>query len=124
MDHGLILAGSAAGILFAIEEMGRSFEQRTNGTLITAVAPGQLQLLRHQHGQLTPTQTRVPIFVRGIAGGIFAPSLAAGAGFGASLASWLPDYPVGVVVIQGMVGYFTGVVQTPINGLRDRHGND
>ena len=53
----------------------------------------------------------------GISGGIFAPSLAAGAGFGASLTDWLPGYPLGVVVILGMVAYFTGVVQTPITAF-------
>ena len=48
MDRGLILAGGAAGIaaafntplagiLFAVEEMGRSFEERTSGVLLTAV---------------------------------------------------------------------------------------
>lgn len=225
MDHGLILAGSAAGIaaafntplagiLFAIEEMGRSFEQRTSGTLLTAVflagitavaIQGNYSYFGTNTANLPPTQTLVPIFVCGIAGGlagglfstmliwstrklaphmrrwplrvalicglllaligtlsgglsfgtgyhearlivtgaedlpgsyplfkmaatwvsylsgipggIFAPSLAAGAGFGASLAEWLPGYPLGVVVILGMVGYFTGVVQTPITAF-------
>ena len=48
MDKGLILAGGAAGIaaafntplagiLFAVEEMGRSFEERTSGVLLTGV---------------------------------------------------------------------------------------
>lgn len=47
-EKGLILAGGAAGvaaafntplagIVFAIEEMSRSFEERTSGTMITAV---------------------------------------------------------------------------------------
>ena len=48
MEKGLILAGGAAGVaaafntplagvVFAIEEMSRSFEERTSGTIITAV---------------------------------------------------------------------------------------
>lgn len=225
MDRGLILAGSAAGIaaafntplagiLFAIEEMGRSFEQRTSGTLLTAVfiagitavaIQGNYSYFGTNTAELAPSQTLVPIFTCGIAGGlagglfsailiwstrkiaphmrrwplrialicglllaligtlsgglsfgtgyhearliitgaedlpdtypffkmmatwisylsgipggIFAPSLAAGAGFGASLADWLPGYPIGVVVILGMVAYFTGVVQTPITAF-------
>ncbi|HEX5326808.1 MAG TPA: chloride channel protein, partial [Acetobacteraceae bacterium] len=48
LERGLILAGGAAGIaaafntplagvMFAIEEMSRSFEERTSGTVLTAV---------------------------------------------------------------------------------------
>lgn len=225
MDHGLILAGGAAGIaaafntplagiLFAIEEMGRSFEQRTSGTLLTAVfiagitavaIQGNYTYFGSNTSELAPAETLVPIFVcgivggllgglfsavlvsttkrvapwlqrwplriaflcglllallgalsgglsfgtgyqearliitgsgdlpdsyplykmlatwvsylSGIPGGIFAPSLAAGAGVGASLADWLPAYPLGVIVMLGMVGYFTGVVQTPITAF-------
>ncbi len=225
MDHGLILAGGAAGIaaafntplagiLFAIEEMGRSFEQRTSGTLLTAVflagitavvIQGNYIYFGTNAALLAPSQTLLPIFVCGIAGGlagglfsavlvwstrrlapltrraplrialvcgiliaiigmlsgglsfgtgyhearliitgegelpgsysfykmaatwvsylsgipggIFAPSLAAGAGFGATLAEWMPTYPLGAIVMLGMVGYFTGVVQTPITAF-------
>jgi H+/Cl- antiporter ClcA len=54
--------------------------------------------------------------VSGIPGGIFAPSLAVGAGLGADLAPLLPAGAAGAVVLLGMVGYFTGVVQAPITG--------
>ena len=53
----------------------------------------------------------------GIPGGIFAPSLAVGAGIGADLALWLPHLPFAAIVILGMAGYFTGVVQTPITAF-------
>lgn len=56
-------------------------------------------------------------YLSGIPGGIFAPSLATGAGLGADLAGWFPDTPAGAVIILGMVGYFTGVVQTPITAF-------
>jgi len=46
--------------------------------------------------------------------GIFAPSLATGAGLGADLALLFPPEMASAIVILGMVGYFTGVVQTPI----------
>jgi H+/Cl- antiporter ClcA len=55
--------------------------------------------------------------VSGIPGGIFSPSLAAGAGLGVELAHWLPGVPVGAVVLLGMVAYFTGVVQAPITAF-------
>lgn len=53
-------------------------------------------------------------YLTGIPGGIFAPSLAVGAGIGASLHALLPGIPLGVFVLLGMVGYFSGAVQTPI----------
>src|SRR5690348_10299963 len=48
-------------------------------------------------------------YFSGIPGGIFSPSLSAGAGLGADLAPLMPYAPVGTVVLLGMVGYFTGV---------------
>ncbi|MDD3182792.1 MAG: chloride channel protein [Alphaproteobacteria bacterium] len=53
-------------------------------------------------------------YISGIPGGIFAPSLAVGAGLGADLTSLFPDIPAAAIIILGMVGYFTGVVQVPI----------
>ena len=53
-------------------------------------------------------------YLSGIPGGIFSPSLSAGAGLGADLAPLMPYAPVGTVVLLGMVAYFTGVVQTPL----------
>jgi len=49
-----------------------------------------------------------------IPGGIFSPSLSTGAGLGADLAPLMPYAPAATVVLLGMVGYFTGVVQTPL----------
>jgi H+/Cl- antiporter ClcA len=225
MDRGLILAGGAAGIaaafntplagiLFAVEEMGRSFEERTSGVLLTAVflagitavaIQGDYTYFGSTSAALDPSQILVPILVcgmvggllgglfstaliqgskriapllrhramlvavvcglgiatagllsgntaygtgyeeaqaiitgssqlpasypamkmlatmfsylSGIPGGIFAPSLATGAGVGAELARWMPDLPVAAIIILGMVGYFTGVVQTPITAF-------
>jgi H+/Cl- antiporter ClcA len=225
MDKGLILAGGAAGIaaafntplagiLFAVEEMGRSFEERTSGVLITGVfiagitaiyIQGNYNYFGSTDATLATSQFVLPILVCGIAGGllgglfstaliqgsrrlapfakrrpavlalicglgiatvgllsdstaygtgydqaraiitgesvmpdnypfmkmlatifsylsgipggIFAPSLATGAGLGAEIAGWLPSLPVSAVIILGMVGYFTGVVQTPITAF-------
>jgi H+/Cl- antiporter ClcA len=225
MDRGLILAGGAAGIaaafntplagiLFAVEEMGRSFEERTSGVLLTAVflagvtavaVQGNYTYFGSTSASLQPAQILIPVFVcgivggllgglfstvliqgsrliapllkrkplsvavvcglgiasagyfsgntvfgtgyqeataiitgssqlpesypfmkmlatafsylSGIPGGIFAPSLAAGAGVGANIAGWIPEFPVSAIVILGMVGYFTGVVQTPITAF-------
>jgi H+/Cl- antiporter ClcA len=53
-------------------------------------------------------------YISGIPGGIFAPSLAVGAGIGATLSQFIPSAPAGAVVLLGMVAYFSGVVQAPI----------
>lgn len=56
-------------------------------------------------------------YLSGIPGGIFAPSLATGAGVGANLGHWLPIAPLPVMIILGMVGYFSGVVQSPLTAF-------
>ncbi|HTR16913.1 MAG TPA: chloride channel protein [Acetobacteraceae bacterium] len=53
-------------------------------------------------------------YCSGIPGGIFAPSLAVGAGLGRVIAHVLPAAPAGAVVLLGMVAYFSGVVQAPL----------
>ncbi len=228
-EHALVLAGGAAGIaaafntplagvVFAIEELSRSFEERTSGTVFTAVIvagigsmavlgnytyfghtaasldlaqawrpvlvcgvcggllggifartliifsrglPGRLGRWIHAHpvafaalcglglavvGQLSGNTiygtgydaargliegshplpatfgimkllATVLSYVSGIPGGIFAPSLAVGAGLGADIAHWMPEIPLGAVIILGMVAYFTGVVQAPITAV-------
>lgn len=225
MDRGLILAGGAAGIaaafntplagiVFAIEEMSRSFEQRTSGTILTAVVIAGVtaiaiqgpytyfgisdaslplsaswlavlvcgvlggglgglfsRMLISSTRKFSPWQSKYPLrialicglgiaiigifsggttygtgydearllvtgegeldasypimklfatfvsYLSGIPGGIFAPSLATGAGVGAFFAQWFSSVPVETIVLLGMVGYFTGVVQTPITAF-------
>jgi H+/Cl- antiporter ClcA len=226
-ERGLILAGSAAGIaaafnaplagiVFAIEEMSRSFEQRTNGLVLYAVifagltslglvgnytyfgiaagtatnwqdwsmvvvcgvigglaggAFGRLMLeitslarrwtagvpRRHLQfalacgiivaitGILTDgatfgtgyAQARAAIeghpiswtfgpakfiaslatAVSGIPGGIFAPSLAVGAGLGRGLGALCGTGAFSLVAVLGMAGYFAGVVQAPLTAF-------
>jgi H+/Cl- antiporter ClcA len=53
-------------------------------------------------------------YVSGTPGGIFAPSLAIGAGIGSWVSYLLPSAPPGAVVLLGMAAYFSGVVQAPI----------
>ena len=225
MDRGLILAGGAAGIaaafntplagiVFAIEEMSRSFEQRTSGTILTAVVIAGITaiviqgpytyfgsssaslplsaswlavlvcgvlggglgglfslVLVHSTRKLAPWHLKFPLriaficglsiaviglisgsttygtgydearllvtgsgeldpsypimkllatlasYLSGIPGGIFAPSLATGAGIGAFFAQWFNAVPTETIVLLGMVAYFTGVVQTPITAF-------
>ncbi|TGD96040.1 chloride channel protein [Methylobacterium nonmethylotrophicum] len=55
--------------------------------------------------------------ISGIPGGLFAPSLAVGAGLGAEIAGLFDGVPVGAVVLVGMVAYLTGVLQAPITSF-------
>jgi chloride channel protein, CIC family len=55
--------------------------------------------------------------ISGIPGGIFAPSLAVGAGIGANVASLLHGAPLAPIMLLGMVAYFAGVVQAPITAF-------
>lgn len=53
----------------------------------------------------------------GVPGGIFAPSLATGAGIGDLLAALFPGEPRGPIVLLGMIAYFVGVVRAPLTGV-------
>ena len=53
-------------------------------------------------------------YISGIPGGIFAPSLAIGAGIGGAVAHLLPHAAPGMVVLLGMAAYFSAVVQAPL----------
>ncbi len=225
ISRGLILAGGAAGlaaafntplagVMFAIEEMARSFEEKVNGTVLMAVivsgmaglaingnyayfgsvntvvqmpqiiavvvvagiagglAGGSFSaLLVHGGRRLRPWRSAHPYalavalglvlavigiaaggttwgtgydeakmalmgageehagfpffkylatlvsYWTGIPGGIFAPSLAVGAGLGSSMAGWFPGVDVSTVALLGMAAYFTGVVQTPLTAV-------
>jgi H+/Cl- antiporter ClcA len=55
--------------------------------------------------------------ISGLPGGIFAPSLATGAGLGELMRGLFPLAPAGTVVLLGMVGYFTGVVRAPLTAV-------
>ena len=55
--------------------------------------------------------------IAGMPGGIFAPSLAAGAGFGNMLRWIFPNDAASAVVLLGMVAYFTGVVRAPLTAV-------
>jgi H+/Cl- antiporter ClcA len=55
--------------------------------------------------------------VSGIPGGIFAPSLAIGAGFGDLLTPLFDPRATGLIVLMGMAGYFTGVVRAPLTAV-------
>jgi H+/Cl- antiporter ClcA len=95
-----------------------------SGGQIFGTGYAQARTVVHGTGVLpwdfTPLKFLATVFssVSGIPGGIFSPSLAVGAGFGADVARYIfPGAPVGAIVLLGMVSYFTGVVQAPITSF-------
>ncbi|MET4896160.1 chloride channel protein [Sphingomonadaceae bacterium jetA1] len=61
--------------------------------------------------------TTLATAVAGLPGGIFAPSLAVGAGVGNLLCPLFPGSPSSAIVILGMVAYFAGVVRAPLTAV-------
>lgn len=72
--------------------------------------------LPESYGLLKMTATVVS-YISGIPGGIMAPTLSAGAGFGANIAHIFTSVPTGAAIILGMVAYFAGVTQAPITAF-------
>jgi H+/Cl- antiporter ClcA len=72
--------------------------------------------LPESYGILKMLATAVT-YISGIPGGIMAPTLSAGAGFGANIAHLFTSMPSSAVIILGMVGYFAGVTQAPITAF-------
>lgn len=91
MERGLILAGGAAGvsaafntplagIVFAIEELSRSFEQRTSGTILIAVLiaggtslslQGNYTYFGTIHSSISFGREWIAVLACGLSGGLF-----------------------------------------------------
>ena len=132
MKRGLILAGGAAGIaaafnaplagvVFAIEEMSRSFSQRTSGIVITAVIVAGIvsYAMLGNYAYFGQTAARLDVasgwsavILCGTVGGLFGGGfsrllLATGAGLGGPLAALRRTRPV---VFAGMCGLVIAVL--------------
>jgi H+/Cl- antiporter ClcA len=104
---GLIVA--LVGLASASNTYGSGYSEAkslVNGT----------EALPEDYGLLKMTATAVS-YVSGIPCGIMAPSLSAGAGFGANIAHFFTSVPAGAAIILGMVAYFAGVTQAPITAF-------
>ncbi len=114
LERRLLLAGAAAGlsaafntplagIIFAIEELARDFESRTNGTMITAVVFSGLTSLALAGNYLYFGQINVPV---NLGGAFVLPVVLSavlcgllGAAFNLTLLrwrTWMPDWLIGL----------------------------
>lgn len=104
---GVLLAG--IGLLAAGATFGTGYEEARR-----VLAGGEDAGVFYPALKLAAT---VVSYLSGIPGGIFAPSLSVGAGLGAELAPLIPSAPLVAMALLGMVGYFSGVVQSPITAV-------
>jgi H+/Cl- antiporter ClcA len=100
------LAIAALGVLSHGQTYGTGYEQARGMVEAYTTLPASYAVLKFA--------ATVVSYISGIPGGIFAPSLSVGAGMGQTLSHLIPLAPTGAVVVLGMVGYFSGVVQAPI----------
>jgi len=108
----------ALGCGLAVACVGVLSDNSTWGTGYEA-ARGVLQGTNQAAIWYAPMKFLATIFsyLSGIPGGIFAPSLSVGAGLGYNLSGLFPHAPMLAIGLLGMVGYFSGVVQTPITAV-------
>jgi len=110
----LVLIAGAAGLVVAITGIatggmtfGTSYEQARAGI------EGEALPVYFFLGKFLATLAST---VSGIPGGLFAPSLAVGAGLGAVIGG-LFGTGAGLAAVLGMAGYFAGVVQAPMTAF-------
>jgi H+/Cl- antiporter ClcA len=101
------LAVALIGVVSGGTTYGTGYQQARS-----AIAGGDLPLLYFAEKFLTT----FVCMLSGIPGGIFAPSLSVGAGFGSSVGH-LIGASVALAAILGMAGYFSGVVQAPMTAF-------
>jgi H+/Cl- antiporter ClcA len=134
-ERGLILAGSAAGVaaafntplagvVFAIEEMSSSYEQRTSGTVLTAVILagivslallGNYTYFGHTAATLANVHDWAAVLLCGLTGGLLGGLfsrlvLVAAGGLPGRVGIWMRQYPVRFAAAGGMLLALIGVV--------------
>jgi len=145
MERGLVLAGGAAGIaaafntplagvIFAIEEMSRSFEERTTGSMLIAVIIAGMTALAINGNYTYFGTARVEIkaidwmivplcgIAGGLLGGVFSSALVAGSG---RLAPVISAHPYRVALACGLTVAVVGVISGNVihgTGYRETAG--
>jgi H+/Cl- antiporter ClcA len=120
--------------------LGVAFFMATMGAFVSvsALGPGKEIMNDLLFTHKKSTEWYLPIvrflgpllsFTAGGAGGIFAPSLAAGATIGGALSFWMGfvDANANLMILTGMVGFLTGITRSPFTSailvleMTDRH---
>ncbi|MEP7252100.1 MAG: chloride channel protein [Ginsengibacter sp.] len=126
-QHGLYVVGCA----FIVASIAFFFDDRILGSgkeiMITTLFSTEKNV--HWYTALFRIIGTILSFTTGAAGGIFAPSLGAGAGVGSLIAGWLEASTTNtnLLILCGMVGFLTGVTRTPFTSailvleMTDRH---
>jgi len=111
-----VLFGALCGLLVAV--IGVSAGGTTFGSGYVE-AKGLLMNQEHlsMFYPLTKMASMVGSYLPGIPGGIFAPSLSIGAGFGNLLHLVFGDTSLPMLIALAMVGYLAGVTQSPITAF-------
>lgn len=104
------------GVLLALIGLASDNSSYGNGYLEAKSLLDGTAVLPESYGLLKMAATLVS-YLSGIPGGIMAPSLSAGAGFGANIAHFFTSVPAGAAIVLGMVAYFAGVTQAPITAF-------
>lgn len=111
--HPLVFAG-LCGLVVAAAGVATGMTWGTGYGAARSMIGGQDAPLWFGPAKLVATLATA---VAGLPGGIFAPSLAVGAGLGNLLRLAFPGDPASAIVILGMVGYFAGVVRAPLTAV-------
>jgi H+/Cl- antiporter ClcA len=116
--HPILIAGllglMVAGIGFSTEGMTYGSGYTAAKDIITNNISGDMNF--DLYGPLKMLATLLT-YLSGIPGGIFAPSLSAGAGLGQELSYWFDPRLHDAVVLLCTVAYFSGVVQSPLTAF-------
>ena len=114
-EHPVMLAASC-GLILALMGLISGNSIYGSGYIEAKEILSGTGTLPEEYGLLKMVATLVS-YVSGIPGGIMAPSLSTGAGFGANIAQYMPSVPTGAAVTLGMVAYFSGATQVPITAF-------
>ncbi len=113
--------GAAGGVRRAVRA-GRRAAGAGSGGLTWGTGYNATKALVEGHGQplwfgVAKFGAALATTLSGAPGGVFAPSLAVGAGVGNLLTPLFPDDPAGAIVLLGVTGYFVGVVRAPLTAV-------